>query len=106
MFGELFFAGASESRDSLVRLAASAPACSHALPWYVHACILPVCVRPEVLRYAGANIGLFALRLLLDRQLALLVAHIYAFEPLPATADVLEANLREHEVEGKVGEET
>ena len=50
----------------------------------------------------GANIGLFALRVLRDPRLAPAVERLYAFEPLPATADVLEANLREHGVADKV----
>ena len=45
---------------------------------------------------AGANIGLFVLRLLLDAQLAPAVRHVYALEPLPPTAEVLEANVRMH----------
>jgi hypothetical protein len=50
---------------------------------------------------AGANIGLSVLRLLLDAQLATAVQRVHAFEPLPPTADVLEANLRQHGVTDK-----
>lgn len=51
---------------------------------------------------AGANIGLFCLRLLLDPQLAANVAAVHAFEPLPATAEVLQANLQANGVADKV----
>lgn len=40
--------------------------------------------------------------MLLDPGLAPAVERVYAFEPLPPTADVLEANLREHGVADKV----
>lgn len=52
---------------------------------------------------AGANIGLFCLRLLLDARLAPRVARVHALEPLPPIADVLEANLAAHGVADKVG---
>lgn len=50
----------------------------------------------------GANIGLFALRLLLDPATAPAVERVHAFEPLPPTAAVLAANLRAHGVADKV----
>ena len=50
----------------------------------------------------GANIGLFVLRLLLDAQLAPAVRQVYALEPLPPTAEVLEANVRMHGLADKV----
>lgn len=50
----------------------------------------------------GANIGLFCLRLLLDPRLAANVAAVHAFEPLPATANLLQSNLEAHGVAGKV----
>lgn len=68
------------------------------------ACNVPI-VHPArlfLLACTGANIGLFALRLLLDPQLAPSVQHVYAFEPLPLIADVLEANLQEHGLTDKV----
>ncbi|KAL4436583.1 hypothetical protein ABPG75_003722 [Micractinium tetrahymenae] len=68
-------------------------------------CYFPAGIRlspGSVVVDAGANIGLFALRVLLDRQLAPAVSRLYAFEPLPPTANVLEANLREHGVADKV----
>lgn len=52
---------------------------------------------------AGANIGLFCLRLLLDPRLAPRLAVVHAFEPLPGTAAALQANLEAHGVADKVG---
>lgn len=54
-------------------------------------------------KQAGANIGLFALRLLLDPRLEPSIERVLAFEPLPPTAAVLESNLLAHGVAGKVG---
>jgi hypothetical protein len=50
----------------------------------------------------GANVGLFALRLLLDPSLGPRLQRLHAFEPLGPTADVLEANLRQHRVAERV----
>ena len=58
-------------------------------------CVVSECLAP------GANIGLFALRLLLDPGLAPHISRLHGFEPLPPNADACAANLAAHGVTGQ-----